>query len=80
MAKHGKVGIRRPPRLMSDRLAIRRDDLARPTLAHLIGRGEMRDSFSFGGGRYHFLTEGLSKRHCRAWHRPTASSAWRFPP
>jgi len=47
------LGIRRPPRLVTNRLPIRFDDLARPTLAHLIDGGEMCDSLSLGGGRYH---------------------------
>jgi hypothetical protein len=39
----------------ADHLAIRPDDLTRPPLAHLAGRGEMGDSLPPGGGRQRFL-------------------------
>jgi hypothetical protein len=43
--------IARSSRSVADYLSICADDLARPSLAHLVGRGEMSDSLPLGGGR-----------------------------
>ena len=53
-------GVVGPPAAIADRAPVRGDDAARPPLAHLEARLEMRDRLPPGGGRYHFFARAPS--------------------
>jgi hypothetical protein len=55
-AQGGVVGT---PAQVADRAPVRRNDAARPPLAHLEARLEMRDRLPPGGGRHHFFCQQL---------------------
>jgi hypothetical protein len=48
-------GIIGTPGAVTDTAPVRRDDGARPPLAHLEARPQMRDGLPPGGGRHHFF-------------------------
>ncbi len=63
-----------PSRSVTNHLAVRPNDLTRPPLAHLVGRGEMSDSFPLGGGRQNFFV----RRSFNATLSSIASARSRF--